>query len=1084
MRKSTLILAGLAAFSAWALPTLPERIELPENFDPMNLNFSFPIDKVAMEGMEKPQAQNAPVVKKGKMKEIRRADAAQSEYFTVAQKYHKGYTFNYDGGDVTTYNIGVTVDGDKVTISNLFNLEAQSTDWSKGVDYDVVGTYDADAKTITIPASGDFETATICGTIGTSYTEILLAGTVTEDGKLAAAPELVLNVVGDFEAITTDMDFGIMNYMDPYGSMGMQAIYRTFYATIPSDEPKLMAFNNSFDFGETFPENPASRSMTIVNLSTTDVDFVVDMEADEDAFTADPFAATIEASSPMDITYSLNCATPGEYEGLASIMYEGINTDPQPIQVLLFGTVIPYPDYSAVVSNGDLKLTTGIDHPFEITSLEDGTVVAQSSTKGATGNSYLNVEFEVPEGNIGTFSWKGHTTNLGYWYQNAGGIFIDNLNGAWLSETGEADIDNSFEFGPGKHFVRFQYDAYYYTGNEKNCLYVYDLNFESAPAEAVAVEVKTPNLNLGNFLITDENGIEGYGSIVLLNRGTEPLAVNTATADNAALEVAVPNTVAGLLETIELPVTIKTSEPQEVNSVVTIDTSAGVVTANVKSIVRKMADFSQIVTEGAELITYCETDTQNPFDVKDGVAFNTNAGTPDDTPYVTSWFRINFTVPSGKAAIMSWDGHLDAQINEENPYSADYGMIGYSHPMNSGSGPYILGNADAGSATVYADEIWAPQLTCIPGNHYIDFRYVKNGDGIMSEKDMLEISNVRFHLEDFPEHGVSADKQEIVFEPIYVGENRYLTDVITIKNTGSEPLEVLDVTADHPFYGVFKEGEITSYGRTAQIGVWFYPSEEGEFEGEIVFKTTGGDIPVHCYGSTKEAEGILLIGDVENEGLGWSFYDADGDGECWNLGYNLWGNNPAWVHEGADCFGSASYSWYGGYIEPDNWLFSPMVSVPEDGAKLRWFAASHHHERYAENYSVYIAYPDQVADVTTLDSMEPVFSETLEPESADTWVENVIDLDEYAGEDVFVVFRHHDCNGQYVLKIDDIFVYTNEKWDYITGVENISADGLKAVSTEIFDVNGIRLNTLTSGVNVIRVTYSDGSVKAHKLIVK
>ena len=57
------------------------------------------------------------------------------------------------------------------------------------------------------------------------------------------------------------------------------------------------------------------------------------------------------------------------------------------------------------------------------------------------------------------------------------------------------------------------------------------------------------------------------------------------------------------------------------------------------------------------------------------------------------------------------------------------------------------------------------------------------------ERDMLEISNFRIRLEDFNERDVAADVTEINFEdPIFVGDGRYLTATVNIKNTGSAPL--------------------------------------------------------------------------------------------------------------------------------------------------------------------------------------------------------------------------------------------------------------------------------------------------------
>ncbi len=1089
MRKSTFILSGLIGISSLALATVPDIIDLPANFDAWNLNFKFPLEKLRTPENATPAV--APATKPSKMRVISKAGTETKEYFVAAQKYHQSYTFVYDGGDIVTYNIGVKVDGDKVTISNLFNLEAQSTDWSIGVDYDIVGTYDATAGTITIPTSSNFDQATIAGTIGTYYTEVLACGTVTEDGKMAPADELVFNVIGDFEAITTDTSFGIMNYTNDGSTVyGAQTLYRGFYANLPTEEPKLVAFNDSYKLKESFVGQGATSSFSVVNVSDAEVDFFIECESDDDTFKAEPEVGTIPACTLQEISVKFLAKEVGEYEGMVSIQYEGLNKDPEPIDVFYEAVAIPTPDYSAAVKSGDFTFTTNIEFPFEMTTLEDGTEVARSTVNGKYGTSMLNVEFEVPEGNIGVFSWKGESVNAsvetGYWYQNAGGYFIDDAAepAAKYQNNVSDDISNALEFAPGKHSVRFQYEGLYYSGNERNGLYVYDLELSNKPADGDLAVIETPEVNFGNFMIKDENGVDGQATIIVRSKGLNPLSINNISSSSENFVATKPSTQANLLETIEIPVMFRATEPGQYEANLTIETTGGNVTANVKALVRKMADFSSVVTEGAECVTLFSTDNSFPFEMENGVAYNANSGEEDDT-YTTSWLQIDFTIPEGKVGYLNWDGTLYGSSPDENAYwIGDQATIAINHPMNSGTKSIYPNETDASQDLFALDPSWVAMLTCIPGNHSIRFAYTKNGDGIISEKDRLEISNFRIVVEDFEEFAVEADKTEVEFEPIYVGDNRYLTATVNLKNTGSSSMTVEDVTSDHPFYGVIPENKYpVQWNSTVQVGVWFYPSEEGQFEGTITFKTTSGDVDIHCYGSTKEAEGILLIGDVENQGADWSSYDADGDGDAWNLGYNLWGLNPAWVHEGNECFGSTSYNYWQGAIEPDNWLISPVVSIPQDGAMLRWYAASHHHERYAEHYSVYIATPEEIQDSKNLNNLTPVFSETLEPESADEWVERVVDLGKYAGQDVCVLIRHHDCNGQYVLKVDDIFIYEMEKWSNGSGI-NSAENSHDAVSTEIFDINGNRNRGLAKGINIIRTTYSDGSVKTSKFIVK
>ncbi len=672
---------GMAIAGVSSYAEVPSGFRLPQGYDPLNLNYSFtPEQYRALAGdasVASPRGE-----KRGLMREIKHEGTEAPQYLVAAQTFHKDYVFNYEGGAVTTYDIGLRVDGDKVTISNFFNLAAQSTEWNKGEDWDVVGTYDAEAHTVTIPTlTADLESATICGLVGGAQA-VLMSGTVNADGQMAPSDELVFDVVGDFESLTTDMNFGIGLWYDWYGGiMGFQTLYRRFEALIPGDEPKLLAFNNSFEFSETFPETDSRKTVTVVNVSGVDVDYAVNVEADDNAFTVSPMAGVIDAKSVLEYTLTLNSAKAGDYEGLASIVYEGVNENPSPIDILMFGSVVDYPDYSPIVKSGDFKFTTGYEFPFTIQEVE-GNQVAHSGLDGRAGSSNLTVKFTVPENNIGTLSWKGMSTNLTF-YSNACGLFVDNLDTPHTVWTGVTDIADAIELTPGEHTVRFQYDAVTYTGEPKNGLYLYDLELVNTPADAVKAVVETPEVDLGSFLIRDGNPVVGESKIVIRNKGLEPLSIQSVSSSDNSFAAGVPDVSAGLLEAIEIPVTFKASEDGSYATTMTIGTSAGEFTADVKALVRRMADFSPVVTEGMEYVTSIDTDDVNPFTVENGVAYNVNSGMEDNKP-TESWFQINYTVPEGKAAYISWDGHCYTDVTDMNSGIYDIVWVEYQHPMNSG----------------------------------------------------------------------------------------------------------------------------------------------------------------------------------------------------------------------------------------------------------------------------------------------------------------------------------------------------------------------------------------------------------------
>ena len=72
--------------------------------------------------------------------------------------------------------------------------------------------------------------------------------------------------------------------------------------------------------------------------------------------------------------------------------------------------------------------------------------------------------------------------------------------------------------------------------------------------------------------------------------------------------------------------------------------------------------------------------------------------------------------------------------------------------------------------------------------------------------------------------------------------------------------------------------------------------------------------------------------------------------------------------------------------------------------------------------------------------------------------------------------------------IFDIFVKNEgEKSHEYTGIEDVTISGKAAgapVSTEVYSVNGARLAKAATGLNIVKETYADGSVKTRKVVVK
>lgn len=1062
---------------------------LPDGFNPLQMDMR--LSRATIENLVKQNktanknttSKRLETLKNQAKRQVRRAGEAIDtvQCYSVAQSYFSGYSFTSAGGDVLAYNIGVAVDGTKVTFSNFFNLY-DPTAYSPAHDYPFTGTYDPEKKTITVPTKSNFADATICGDFYGYYPAVLMAGTIGDDKKLQPDDELVFHVEGDFERITTDQAVcAFMFTADGSQSYGVQEAYKQLYIQQPTDKPYIVTLGNELNFGNTFVNYPVSKTFYLANLGGAETDYAIETESDDDSYSVDPVAGTIKAQSLQTIDVTLENAKAGDYDGISTIEWDGGD---EPYMMEYTGTVTDYPDYSKAIKGGDMKLTTELDYPFEPTQLEDGTNVAASTTHGYGGaSSKLYVNFEVPEGKLGKFSWKGVSNNSSQWNYNAGGAFVDNQ--AFSAFTGaNEDMSNFVELAPGKHEVRFQYDSYYYSGLDENRLYVYDLDFSLSDLAKDAAELKTTSLDLGSFLTSAEEPATGTGNIEIVNKGENPLKITKATTDNSVFTTEIAQDNVATMKTATVYVDLNTDKAGTYNGNVTLETNAGTYTVPVKALVRDMPDFQSIVKEGEFTFT---TDGQRPWLVENGVAYNSTAKQLDYTGNSCE-FTAKFTVPEGKIGILSWDGDINCNAPEDvnNWYSADFGQIGIQHPMSGGQHDVPGGVRKADSETVYgSDENWAKFLQCVPGEHSITFKFIQIGDTLYAGDDCMRIKDLSLKLMDFEENNAELVDTEAKFDSTFVGYNRYTTATVKLKNLGSEPLEVLDIPQAGAFYGIVPTDK-AQFGNTLDVTLWFYPTAPGEYKDNLTIKTSAGDFTVACEGFAKDDDGYLLIGDFEDDAYGWSAYDADKDGEGWNLGYNLFGGDfPEYCHSGKQILGSASYSYNNGDITPDNWTISPLVSVPEEGAMLTWYAAPQSKNRPEEHYSVYVATEDMIENPENLNNLEPVFSETLNADNVDKWSYQTIDLKPYAGEDVCILFRHHDCTGQWLLKLDDVFVWTMDKWGNTTGVKTAITDGNSKVSSqELFDVAGRRINTPQKGVNIIRTTYADGTVKTTKFIKK
>ena len=147
----------------------------------------------------------------------------------------------------------------------------------------------------------------------------------------------------------------------------------------------------------------------------------------------------------------------------------------------------------------------------------------------------------------------------------------------------------------------------------------------------------------------------------------------------------------------------------------------------------------------------------------------------------------------------------------------------------------------------------------------------------------------------------------------------------------------------------------------------------------------------------------------------WNHLDSDNDGYGWQHASQAF--NGVVAHNGSDCYASASYINNIGALSPDNWLVTPCLHLTAgNNYTLTWYDGAVDSSYYAEHYSVYVSTTgSNVSDFTAA----PVFTTTL---TTHNYTQRTVSLNAYAGQDIYIAFRHHNSYDVYWLLLDDISV--------------------------------------------------------------
>ena len=256
------------------------------------------------------------------------------------------------------------------------------------------------------------------------------------------------------------------------------------------------------------------------------------------------------------------------------------------------------------------------------------------------------------------------------------------------------------------------------------------------------------------------------------------------------------------------------------------------------------------------------------------------------------------------------------------------------------------------------------------------------------------------------------------------------------------------------------------------------------------------------FGVALQAQTVVFSEDFNEESTRslWTLVDRDGDGDNWEFA-----DAVAEEIETFDGWFALSWSWYFEAFTPDNLLISPTFELPESGLVNLSFkvATLDDDEIFQEHYAVYVI----PAGEEFSGNEEAVFEETLDHHYYfDPKVVNV-DISDFAGQEVQLVFRHYDVTDVLYISLDDISVthegtantndlnelkmsvFPNPTTDivFINGldkIENIRVfdmNGKRVIETE--NSNQVDLSALPNGNYIINV-YQDSNVYSKRIMKK
>lgn len=661
------------------------------------------------------------------------ANASSGPFWAIAQSYLNPdyYYFSFTELSEVDYYTEVTIDGDKATFSNIVD---NSLYYGWPGCNPVTGVYDAEKGTITIETPtisdqrkrGDYTELGEMSYYGDQIYVILLAGEFStvpdKDGvyPLYMEDKLVFDVSDDGTTLTPRTGYGAYGmYVDD--TFGATAGYMTFYKTSTikkiTNEPNLAVSPEILDLTDEtiFAGNQFSHTFKLKNIGLTDTKYTITTSTDELQVQGWDI---IDAGSTQTLTLTLNAKNEGLFTGTVTFTDQNNKS----VTMTVKANIKAAYDYSSVIKNGDIKIThfNESTSAAEITSEITGFPVIVTTNTGDGSICGVNVNINVPDGQVATFSWKG----WGYGqYPNKALITMDDqlINDDWVIDDYETehDLSDKIILTSGTYEIMFGYYTgmdWYSQGVSDKPLraYYYDFDLTLYPesennVDIYSNEIKFDTVFFDNLPKTDTLEVKLY------NLGSKPLAV-TGVEGSGPFSASVDGLEIAPYKTDYAKIIFTREGVGEYEGDVVLKTTGGDVTIHCTAATEKIIyDYSVIVDKGDFSF---DTSMEYPWLLDGNKAYSPTAGLPLSDGTLDSWFEASFIVPEGNTGTLSWNGR-----NSSAPFWDFMGDVIFT----DGTIIYVDGveiTKFAGTMTAGSEQVGQP-LTFQAGQHNVRFLYRK-----------------------------------------------------------------------------------------------------------------------------------------------------------------------------------------------------------------------------------------------------------------------------------------------------------------------------------------------------------------------